>query len=437
MSFRQQPRENSSSDAATANQPSGDAAASSSASSSQPPSAYWRHYGIEVKRKAADAGAPADARAAVERASGEGGVPVDAATRGRFEAATGADLGGVRIHTGAASAEAAAALRAQAYTVGHDVHFGAGQYRPGTGDGDRLIAHELAHTVQQGPAGGAPQGKLEVSQPHDAAETEADAVAEAVVARSPWSGGFQATPPSQMMAPSVSIARRAWSGAARLIMRKDLDTNGGTFKLDPYQEINASPGKDIGQQLSGTVGITFTPKETVLSDKITFTQVIKPMGLFANEKGRATQAKDGEAGWTVDRADQRKYPSYGTNNDGKATGPASSGGTSVFGWRKSKTDFKAAWMSDTPRESRSVGQAGSFTADTFALDNTHGKWLGAVRWGFAIDASGNTTKLAPTVQSMGDPGGLDRRAMELWNQQADDPDTSKRNHPDQQKLPLP
>lgn len=61
----------------------------------------------------------------------------------------GEDFGDVRIHTGPSAAESARAMPALAYTVGRDVVFGPGQYRPDTGAGLRLLTHELTHTVQQ------------------------------------------------------------------------------------------------------------------------------------------------------------------------------------------------------------------------------------------------------------------------------------------------
>lgn len=113
------------------------------------------------------------------------GAPVDADIRGRVEAATGASLAGVRVHTAGESQAAARGLGARAYTLGHDIHFGPGEYRPGSVEGDRLIAHELVHTIQQGGGVAAPQAKLAVSRPGDAGEREADTIADAVVAGGP------------------------------------------------------------------------------------------------------------------------------------------------------------------------------------------------------------------------------------------------------------
>ncbi len=139
----------------------------------------------QVRRKGSGEAAEG-AATLVQRAQGSGGVALPEGLRGRFEQSLGADLGGVRVHTGAASAEAAASVGARAYALGQDVHFGAGEYTPGTSSGDQLIAHEVAHTVQQGDSvGGGAQFALEVSQPGDAFETEADRAAASMVAGQP------------------------------------------------------------------------------------------------------------------------------------------------------------------------------------------------------------------------------------------------------------
>lgn len=66
--------------------------------------------------------------------------------------AVGADAESVRIHDGAKSSRAARDISARAFTVGQDIHFGAGEYQPATHSGQRLLAHELTHTVQQSGA---------------------------------------------------------------------------------------------------------------------------------------------------------------------------------------------------------------------------------------------------------------------------------------------
>jgi hypothetical protein len=111
-----------------------------------------------------------------------------------MEPRLGADLSEVKVHVGSEDTRAAQSLGARAFTVGSDVHFGSGEYQPGTKEGDRLIAHELTHVVQgqrtgvhrkTDEAGGDGKGHsaehgAEVSQPHEPAEKEADAVADHV-----------------------------------------------------------------------------------------------------------------------------------------------------------------------------------------------------------------------------------------------------------------
>ena len=78
------------------------------------------------------------------------GQPLDGGARAFMESRFGQDFGGVRVHTDSGAAASARAVGAQAYTVGQNVVFGEGRYAPGTTAGNTLIAHELAHVVQQG-----------------------------------------------------------------------------------------------------------------------------------------------------------------------------------------------------------------------------------------------------------------------------------------------
>lgn len=87
---------------------------------------------------------------AQEAVPGSDGQPLDAATRAYMEPRFGHDFGNVRVHTDEQAAEAASGYHARAYTVGSDIVFGAQEYAPGTSEGQRLLAHELTHVVQQG-----------------------------------------------------------------------------------------------------------------------------------------------------------------------------------------------------------------------------------------------------------------------------------------------
>lgn len=78
------------------------------------------------------------------------GQPLPAATRDRFEAHFGQDLGAVRVHADHSGADAARRLNARAFSLGRQIVFGAGEYSPMTQEGKRLLAHELVHVIQQG-----------------------------------------------------------------------------------------------------------------------------------------------------------------------------------------------------------------------------------------------------------------------------------------------
>jgi hypothetical protein len=109
-----------------------------------------------------------------------GGSPLDAGVRSNMESAFGADFGAVRVHTDGRASKSAEAVGANAYTVGSDVVFKGGQYDPGSAGGQRTLAHELAHVVQQsrGPVEGtdAPGG-IRVSDPSDRYEQAAEQTA--------------------------------------------------------------------------------------------------------------------------------------------------------------------------------------------------------------------------------------------------------------------
>jgi hypothetical protein len=104
-----------------------------------------------ILRKAAGA-APAPAAVENDPTPTANGRALDPLVRAFMEARFGRSFGAVRVHTGTDAAAAAASVNAAAFTVGHNIVFGQNRYRPHARDGQRLIAHELAHVVQQ--AGG-------------------------------------------------------------------------------------------------------------------------------------------------------------------------------------------------------------------------------------------------------------------------------------------
>lgn len=120
----------------------------------------------------------------LQRSNLSSGQPLDPVARAFVEPRFGHDFSQVRVHTDRNAGETAQAVHARAFTVGQHIHFGAGEYHPASEGGMRLLAHELAHTVQQrGVGAGVQRSSSEGSATQDVRlEHEADAAAGEVVA---------------------------------------------------------------------------------------------------------------------------------------------------------------------------------------------------------------------------------------------------------------
>jgi hypothetical protein len=115
-----------------------------------------------------------DVEAAIAASRGAG-RPLDSSTASWVGGALGDSFGDVRLHTDDHAAALARSVSARAFTVGSDIFFGSGEYKPGSSAGGELLSHELTHVVQQ--RGAPDSGPLTVSQPGDALEREAEATA--------------------------------------------------------------------------------------------------------------------------------------------------------------------------------------------------------------------------------------------------------------------
>ena len=141
-----------------------------------------------------------DATERVAAAASAAGQPLPDELRAHLESALGQDVGSARVHTDSSAARAAHSVRARAYTQGSDIYFGQGQYQPDSKEGQRLIAHEVAHTLQ---ASGSPADAKAVSEPGDTHERAADEFADLFVS------GHVAAPPALGSAPE-GIHRWPW-----------------------------------------------------------------------------------------------------------------------------------------------------------------------------------------------------------------------------------
>lgn len=140
---------------------------------------------VQLKKEDEGEAAPDDVTSI--RSELTGGHPLGGNVRGEMEKAYGTSFSHVRVHTGAKASELSDTLDARAFTIGNDIAFAAGEFNPGTLVGDALIAHELAHVVQQKSAGtsSAPTKKSEAQ--YGSLEEDADLSAVGAMA-SIWGG---------------------------------------------------------------------------------------------------------------------------------------------------------------------------------------------------------------------------------------------------------
>ncbi|MBX3162677.1 MAG: DUF4157 domain-containing protein [Deltaproteobacteria bacterium] len=241
-----------------------------------------------LMRKARDAnGVQAGAEHAVARASSSSGHALPDDVRGKFESSLGADLSSVRVHTGAESVASANAVGAKAYTIGSDIHFGAGHYDPTTNAGQHLLAHEVAHTVQQ--AGGAigAQYKLEVSSAGDAFEAEADRAADAMTRGQAFSvggaGAALSRSPARIARAPITLPEQRIDGEAPNVITlpeqqigggeaEPQQTGGGNAITLPEQQIDGAAPNAITlpeQQIDGAAPNVITlPEQQIEGDPV-------------------------------------------------------------------------------------------------------------------------------------------------------------------------
>ncbi len=118
------------------------------------------------------------------------GLPLDSAVQKQMSESTGGDFSQVKVHTDPEADTLNHQLGAKAFTTGQDVFFRAGEYQPQASAGQKLLAHELTHVVQQSQGTSSASGPMKVNAPGDVFEQQADAVANAVT------GGQRSAPQS-------------------------------------------------------------------------------------------------------------------------------------------------------------------------------------------------------------------------------------------------
>ena len=374
----------------------------------------------------------------------KGGQPLDATTRQDMEKRFAHDFSSVRVHTDDRAARTATALHARAYTVKDNIVFAPSTYKPGTREGTQLLAHELAHVVQQSNGGGVPQASSVVSTRSDRAELEAERIAAEVA-----DGGD-----ARVTQPPAAAIQGDWLAGAGIggLVGGAVGGLAGFALGGPLGAlIGAGAGLLIGAAIGGLiqsrqrrgtwairqantdgpnyssdVDITFTPDAAKVDcADIAFVQAVKfsdrathqSVETIPNYVQRRTAA-----GWTLDRIEQRSYGWYGYNNDGTPGGNVTPG---------KSNPLTPARLHDTPSD---VRPNSTFEFETCAIcrSGPHANQLfGAFHWGFDVDAANHLTSRA--TRDANEPSAEFNASVKQWNIQAAGP-AATRNDPAQQSL---
>ncbi|MCI0397886.1 MAG: DUF4157 domain-containing protein [Chloroflexi bacterium] len=225
--------------------------------------------------------APADNPQAIQARLGKG-RPLEGSVRSRMESAFGRDFGRVRVHADPTAAALSGRLNARAFTVGEDVAFGNSEYQPGTLVGDVLIAHELAHVVQQG--GGRTAGRTDMGgAEYHALEEDADESAVGAVL-SLWDGTKGALANlGQQATPSLKSGLR--------LQRCDGDKEEAPGKTTPpASEKKTAPVKEEAKSPPPKAG-EVKPKESEAERVKKDVAAVKSLHIEENLKGAVTGAE--------------------------------------------------------------------------------------------------------------------------------------------------
>jgi hypothetical protein len=308
------------------------------------------------------------------KAGSEPGQPLDETVRRPMEENLGADLGAVRVHEGPASAAAAKSIGARAYTIGSDIHLGAGAPPSGSDERNRVLTHEAVHTVQQGGKSVPLEGALPVSRPSDSSEREARTIVDSQTRI----GGAS---PALAMRDAMRVT------PTRPGVQRDIGPNWtedwALGKMDiKFKKFEGATAGEDGK-------ITFTPtKKTPPSTSIRFIQIARDFDLdagteFAWAGGEAARntirttadpANNVAGGFFIDQIHASQTPRTAATDPDvlpyyDVTSPGTIGATA---------GNVPATLEDTP----TTGGQRKFNFVTSAKAEDTGTYLGTVLWGF-------------------------------------------------------
>ena len=182
----------------------------------------------------------------------------------------GYDFSGVRVHTDSLAAQSASLINAHAYTAGSHIVFAESQFDPARPEGRRLIAHELAHVVQQRNTTASIHSGLMIGSATDNAEKEADSFAHAalIAGHGPKESAMPAV--SHLSRPSIShrVLQRSPKDAS--CPDKKNETWAGCFDTEWYTPTREEDGKDV--RYGADIQIRFNPNDSVDAEKIALSQ---------------------------------------------------------------------------------------------------------------------------------------------------------------------
>jgi len=332
------------------------------------------------------------APASVDQALASPGRPLEAALRQDMEQRFGHDFSSVRVHSGTIAEQSAQDVNAHAYTLGQNIVFGAGRFIPETHEGRRLLAHELAHVVQQRNA----------IDPHP-------------------------------------VLRRA---------AKTAKTSAGEFVADPYDPMRVLGAGGITAGYGANITITFKANDRVDAEKIAFVQTALSMKdgkvhnrFDAGEKKKVNESRmipSGKpgAGTHIDQLPDVRTPLYGmTGNRGDDLSepePAKNMKLTEIGWHYKDAGGNPqnhdAMMHDEPdltsgdvytKASDVMSQEWSQQFETSALaiaGHQKGTVYGSVEWGWKRSVSDERTHLSEfktKSETVASPTFME--AAKLWN----------------------
>ena len=258
------------------------------------------------------------------------GASLDARTRDLMERRLGADFSRVRVHTDARAAASADAVNAVAYTVGSSIVFSPGRYAPHTDEGQRVLAHELVHTLQQGGSEPPLSGqRLSIESPTSPAENEARMIEAAVAPK-----GVSGAQPAGNRAVTQMLGQGSGGACSA---RRDGPTSpklqrmggGGTFRQVRQSEGVQAVTEDFVRSHTGSAESEAKEIATIRyqNDGITTSHTIRSDGLkdlIGEMRGRqqegyyvAENRKDNPNGNPGQFLTQNEYPILETKTDNR------------------------------------------------------------------------------------------------------------------------